>query len=441
MNCIKYIISFIFLFNPHINVIDIFPDFIAWILLYNAIGKVRHLSIQMQNAANSIIKMAWVSFASFICIFLIGNIDSTMVLTITFAVNTMRLICGIPAIKHLFSGLNELAGLYDGHSIYETSGRFNKERIYKAEKLTYVFFASHCLLSTFPEFSELSAHSSNIMSEGYRTLLSFKPLFYAFCVIACAIIGIIWLSVIIPFTNKICKEKNFIEKINISYEEKIVDTGKHRALSISNAYFVISISGLFLICIVFDSMDIVPRFIMPLLAFSGAISLSKSGYATKPLITFSALSIIASLVSYAFRFVFLANYSYDVITRSFKAYDFFIITLVVTAVEFALLLITYFILIKLTYRIALNDALSESLHIDNRKTQEFNNAQIRVYKRRTTVSFLLFTLACVSKVFTFINLGNIPQIWMLEFVLCVLWYLYSYSMYSSLRDGIEKKYF
>ncbi|MBE6606012.1 MAG: hypothetical protein E7635_03120 [Ruminococcaceae bacterium] len=441
MNCIKYIISFIFLFNPHINVIDVFPDFIAWILLYSAIRKVRHLSIQMENAANSIVKMAWLSFASFICIFLISNIDSTMVLTITFAVNTMRLIWGIPAIRHLFSGLNELAGLYDGHSIYATSDRSNEEGIAKVEKLTYFFFVSHCFLSTLPEFAELSAHSSNIMSEGHRTLLSFKPLFYLVCLIACAIIGIIWLYVIIPFTNKICKEKTFIDNINNSYKEKIIETGKHRALSISNAYFVLSISGLFLVCIVFDGMDIVPRFIMPLFVFLASITLAKSGYISKSLIAFSALSIIASIASYAFRLTFITNYSYDAIIRSFKAYDFFIITLTIIVIEFLLLLITGFMLLKLTYNVVLNEALIESLQINSDKIQEFNNNQIRIYKSRTIVSFILFVPACISKIFTFIYLGHIPQIWMLEFLLCVLWYLYTYSLHSSIRNGIEKKYF
>lgn len=440
MNNFALTLAFIFLFNPAINVLDILPDFIGWLLIFNAVKRARFISVQMQNASDQILKMMWLSFASFICIFLSPHIDGTMLLTITFAVNVMKLIWGIPAFKYIFAGISELSQLYDGKSIFKPLGRSNKEGIAVVERFTYIFLVSSCVLNTLPEFSELSAQTSKILSEGQRTFLSFKPLFYVLAFIISLVIGIVWLSLILPFFGRIFREKDFVARVKEVYKVNVIDTGKHRAITIMNAILLAIVSGLFLLCIMLDDMNIVPRFIMPLLIICASVMLEKCGYSTKPLTAVSCVATFVSAGAYFMRWHFVTEYSYDSIRRSFEAYNFYMFTLGMLLAELVLLVLMQILFTKVLVKISVLDAGREALSVNAEKNAEMNAAEVKKNKQRAIISLILFIISCTLNVSSFLICHEIPASWMLVLLFSVVWFVYTYSFYSNLRGGIERKY-
>ena len=440
MNCTKLIIAFIFLFNPTINVIDVLPDFIGWLLIFDAVKYVRHISLQMESADLGVTRMAWLSLTSFLCIFLTPQIDKTMLLTIMFIVNTLKLVWGIPTFKALFSGLNELSGLYNGKSIYKPVGRTCGEGITTVEKYTMVFLVSTSVISIIPDFFELSAHSPVILSEGQRALYTFTGLFYVISFIITLIIGIIWLSVILPFIARLSKETEFWTNVKNTYKIKVVNTGKHRAIELLSALFLISISGMFLIPVMFDDMNIVPRFFMPLIIFIATHKISKSGYNCRFLKIFTALSLMLSTIAYIMRWVFVVKYTYYSLERSFDSIDFFNITLYLMIAELLFFILTYLLLIKTVYKIVNNDAIKEAVFANDSKTAEYTQSEKRVYRSRISVSFVLFIFACSLNVFSFIICKEIPQSWILVSLAGILWFVHSYSLYSKIRTSVEMKH-
>ncbi len=440
MNYINLVIAFIFLSNPAVNVIDILPDFIGWFLIYLSLSRVRHMSIQMENAALGTVKMAWLTFAGFVCIFLTPQFDGTMTLTITFVINTMKLIWGVPTFKYIFAGLYELASLYGAESIYKPIRRSKAEGISLVEKCTYIFLVSSAILNVIPEFFELSGQSSVILSEGVRNLLSFKPLFYVICIVISLIISIIWLATIAPFTLRINREKQFKESLAEGYLNKITKTGKHRAIELTYALFLVSLSGLFLICVMFDEMNLVPRFLMPAFLCVAALKIEKASYKAKLLKISALVSVAVSLASYVFRWIFVIKYSYRAIERSFEAYDFFIFTLLLLFAELIMFVITQLIFSSVLYKIAAKEGIRESLAASSERIYMHNITQIKKYKKQIIVSDILFFIACTANVSTFISCRVFPQSWIPISILSIIWFVYSYSLYSNIRENIERKY-
>lgn len=432
--------AFILFFNPQINVIDIFPDFIGWMLICFSLKRVRHLSFQLENTAHSASKMAWLTFAGFMCILLYPQVDGTMMLTVNFALNVMKLLWGIPAFKYLFDGITELSGLYGGTKIYEPIGISKKESVQSAYKMTLVFYISFCVINALPEFAELSSHSSIIMSEGYRLPITFKPLFYAASFVLTLIIGVVWLCIALPFLRKLNGDKKMIDNVAKAYREKMIETGKHRAVTLVGQFMLAAISGLFIISITFDSVNIIPRFVLPIMILCISLRIGTCGYNTKILSIVSAAASVISAVSYVLRILFAVNYSYDMVTRSFAAYDFYVLNVAALSVELALLIVQQMLFARLLLKVAKNDASREVLAVNAAQIEAQNRINQLAFRKKVVIYVLLFIPAVLLNVGSFVASHIFPVSWIIVLASGIVWLVYSYSFFAGLRDGIENKY-
>lgn len=439
MNNALLTLAFIFIFNPIVNVIDLLPDFIGWFFLFTAVRRVRRILAHMDLAAVSFVKMAWLTFAGFVSMFLMPHLDGTMLLTMIFVLNTLKLIWGVPAFKQYFDGLEELSSFYDGKSIYIKKGG-EHEAVKLVRRMTLIFFVSTCVLNTLPEFLELSAQSSTIFSEGQRPLLSFKPIVYVITSVIWLVLGIIWLIYILPFTRRHCKESDFVARINEAFDEKIVKTGKLRAFTLMNSAFIAMLSGMFMICIMLDDMNIVPRFILPMLIAAAAVLIGRCGYSTKALAAVSIAASVVSLAAYILRLSFLVNYSYELVKRSFEAYNAFCVTLAALGLELLLLVLMQVMFFKLMLKVWEHDAGREVLAIDRERIEAVHKSELLAAKHRSVRLLVLFIVTGALNVFSFVICHELPYTWMIVTLVGVIWFVCSSNFFSQLRSGIEQKY-
>ena len=106
-------LSFLFLFNPNLIVVDILPDFVGYLLLCAALIRLSDLNGTIEEALNGFKKMIFIDGAKWLAIFWIFGISevdeqtSSMLLWSTvFCI--LELIFAIPAFSKLFSGFSEL---------------------------------------------------------------------------------------------------------------------------------------------------------------------------------------------------------------------------------------------------------------------------------------------------------------------------------------------
>ena len=277
MNLVLLFTALIFLINPSIAVFDLLPDFFAWVIILKLIGKAKYLSVKMSIGAEYALKAAWVGFARIVAFFLIPYVDGTMELTFTFVFCILELVWGIPAIKAIIDGVTELSELYGGTEAYKPLFKLKSEGIRTIKLLSVWFWSLKAVFNLVPEFFELSGQSSDVLSEGVRPLISFKPLAYYFTIGLTLVFGIVLALFAIAFFKRVYSDKPMLERINAVYTEKYVETGIHNARVVISSLMLITVAGLFVFSLMLDSMNVMPRFLFPLLVLYSLKGIKASG--------------------------------------------------------------------------------------------------------------------------------------------------------------------
>lgn len=441
MNKAVLIVSFIFLANPAIHVIDLLPDFFGWLLLLYFIRKSKFLSVQTEYAYSYIKKMTILSAASFASVFIVPISDGTMLLTITFVISVLKLIWGIPAFKYFYNGIGELGALYGAKSIYKPLCRDKNEGIRTAENFTVLFYVLSTVLNVLPEFAELTETSSEIYSDGYRSILSFKSVIYMATVSVTVIVALIWLAVMVKFINNLCSERELFARLDEAYDDKIVKTFKHRAIKLNNAIFIKTLSGLFVFCIISNSFNRIPTFLFGILTLISSLILLRNGYKSKPLIITSAASAFVSALNYVLSLIFLSKYSISDVAHSFEAYDLWTRNELTLVISILLMIVVELCWFKQFGIIAREHSLREVLVIDNEKYNEQRSNDIKEMRRNNTVSFVMFAVVNILSFFAFKLTESFTSAWLIVFVFDLIWFFYTDGIYSKTRAGIEKRYF
>ena len=266
-------VGFVFFIIPTVNLLDVMPDFIGYILIYAGLYRLRYMDGYLFKAAKSVIILAALNLAKpLLFLFAVtdnATVSSNNLLTFTFIFAVIELIVGIPFVKNLFDGFLSLGYKYaengNGNSKKKLMGTFgnigkrtipfdksvmNKNNaIFKrlrrrkcvryvtfqkrwsvfrnfdlTYKLSLVFFTLHFVFPIIPEMTAL-IDSSNDLTPAYSTgrQISFWIAAALISFIIGLIISIIWFYVAKKYINSIKNDRIFIKKIEQNYMEKFVN--------------------------------------------------------------------------------------------------------------------------------------------------------------------------------------------------------------------------
>ena len=118
-----FAISFIFLFNPNIAIIDPLPDMIGYFILSLALSKIAMINETLYDAKRSFEKLIILDVGKLITIFWVFGIDAasereTSLLLWSFVFGILEILFAIPAYIKLFDGLSSLGDFYPNDSIH-----------------------------------------------------------------------------------------------------------------------------------------------------------------------------------------------------------------------------------------------------------------------------------------------------------------------------------
>ncbi len=438
MNFALLIVALLFFINPSVAVFDLLPDFFAWLIILKLLERVRYLSIKMNIAAEYVLKMAWVGFGRIAAFFLIPYVDGTMELTLTFVFCVMELVWGILAIKAMFGGITELSELYGGAAAYRPVYKLKSEGIRTAQNITLWFWSLKSALNLLPEFFELTGQSSDILSEGVRPLITFKPLAYYFTLSITLALGIVLVILVIPFFKRIYADTPMLERISAAYKEKLVDTGIHNARRLIGSLMLITVAGLFVFGLMLDSMNVMPRLLFPVLILFSMKGIKPSGYKTVGITAVSLVAFVLSAISYICRWVFVIRHGYYSISQSFEAYDMFVMTGAVVIAE----MISFAVLYVLTVRLIVNIAKDNNVPNTNGdyRVGAYEARELKIVRVKSITAMILFIIGAIVKSDSFVLYGSFSEIWIIVLIVDLVWFLLSYSLYNDVKERIENKY-
>lgn len=264
--------GFIFLIVPTVNIIDVMPDFIGYVLIFAGLARLKRIDAYLYKASHYALVLAGINAAKPVLLFLsLGGNETTRssnIATATLIFLVLDILFGILFVKSLFDGFSDI-GYQFGSSKGKKSklvGRFAAKRrsilhgdsvlcressaykrILEGKRLhpqkyvpmpyrsavfsgvdgayvfTVVFFILRSLLTLLPELATLDytvgsdGMYTNAGSEGLRLVLM------GLCFALGLAVGIIWYLVVAKYIKRVRKDKVFINDLESAYAARITD--------------------------------------------------------------------------------------------------------------------------------------------------------------------------------------------------------------------------
>ncbi len=340
-----WIAAVIFLFEPNINLVDIFPDVFGYILLCNAISRIATLNDSVDDALVKFRKMILVSGLKPASLMMIYGVFAeherpTSVLLFTFCFSLAELLFLIPAYNALFDGLLSLVSRRGATEDFTKKGFVALGE--KAHRFTTVFIIAKALCSTLPELTVLcnDIYTENIIMYLYNFINHFRVI----SVIICLVFSIIWLVRNCRFINSLVKNKPLMEKLTESFSEiSRAREGLFIQKNLSAGVFVFVIAAVFCVDLHMPDYNVIPDVLAAVLLALGAFLLKKYLKRYKQTVVLSAVYFVVSAVASFMRVSFLEEYGFFTAANHDEgAYLYFIGMCASTVVENILFVLTVF---------------------------------------------------------------------------------------------------
>ena len=217
MKKINLILSFLFLFNPIISVIDILPDFIGYLFLLRFFHTMSYTNDKADELCKSIKKLSLITGIKIITLLFMPtfiSLDQAMYMVFSFVFAILECIFGIPLIIKMFDMFSDIA-LYEGNSACA-----NNETI---KRITIGAFAIRLVLAAAPDLTFLSV-SNGVDTPTGINLSQFRPLLFTVSALISFVVGIVWLVLILRYVSRLFT-KNAMNLLREDYAKRAVGRG------------------------------------------------------------------------------------------------------------------------------------------------------------------------------------------------------------------------
>lgn len=362
-NLIGIAIACMFIFNPNISVIDIFPDFIGYIILTLCVARLADLNDILDEAHTAFSRMIWIDLSKVIAIFWIFGMNVTSEYTSSlmlwsFVFGVLEILFAAPAFSKLFAGLMQIGDYYPNESILRRKKRFfSKEQCAKNEterlrSFTVIFIYAKAILCFLPELADITNLSYDELSTGTVNLYQFIGLLRFFAFVPALIIGIVWLVKMIRYFVSLGKDNVFVNALSEVYSTKILSKkGLFIKRGVQASFLILIIAAVLTVdfrltvedTVYFNKINFIPD-IIPAILFLIFFAVIKkySQRNAKYNIASSVFYIVAATVSFVCETYFFAEYSYTAIIRSdaaLVAFCVMIATVVLKSIAFILVIL------------------------------------------------------------------------------------------------------
>lgn len=226
-----FIVASIILFNPLVSIFDIFPDFIAYILLLFAFRKMAYIDAKAEDTCRYLKILAIITAIKPISFFLVPTTDSAMLLVYSFVFTVLESVFGFFLFTRIFETLSAYA-VSNENPICANNA--------KIKNFTIVAHVLKLVLAMLPDLTELSI-SNGVDTQTKIPLTHFKTAFFILSVIFSIIIETVWLVLINIYTKKLFKN-NLARNLNEQFVRK---TENRPSLFLSKDSMLVCITACF----------------------------------------------------------------------------------------------------------------------------------------------------------------------------------------------------
>ncbi|MBE6667050.1 MAG: hypothetical protein E7607_01905 [Ruminococcaceae bacterium] len=447
INRIPLIISFIFLFNPNVSIIDVLPDFIGYILLCCALTKIADINDYLYDALKIFKRMILVDAGKWLAIFWTFNMTvvdqkNSSILLFTFVFSVVELMFLLPAYKKLFEGIIQLGYLIPNNTIL--SNEKKSGRINKARKRTAFFVISKATLAVLPELADLTnASYDENLGMGVVNIYEYIGIMRLLAFIPMLIIGIIWLINIIKYFNYLHRDEIFMRGISDKYEKEVLP---RKGMFIKRNYHSFLLIAIAALCFTVDFRveyrSVLPDFIAAILFFASFIFIANHTKTKKKswIISTSAFfyfSVMSTLCEDAF----FKEYYYGAIFRNLKAQQLYTILVavnIIKALAFVAVLIDMYIM--LTRMIKMHTGYVSGTHHHSETEAKMIATLQKELQKNLIVAYVFAGLYIVTDILYDIFTPKVIYMGAINFVFAIICICMFARAFFAIKHAVDTKY-
>ena len=444
--------GFIFFANPNIGIIDIFPDFIGIFLIIKGLSKTSLIVEWHEKAQNAFWKLAFIEILKTAANFILLLNINTMPLLLSFTFSIVELIVFIPAVNELFEGFFYAGMRFGGDAVFDSKQKIknfrdpsNGERVrrevtvergVRIKIITIVFLILRDILAVIPNTTELQLFKNQgEVAPNVIRLADFNNLFITVECAVGVVLGVVWLSLFIPYFTKVVKDRKMTDVLEKAFNEKL-KLDPFLPITVKMKYVSACLIGAF---IAYNSLysnyvNYLPNCLSAIFLIIAAVLLKSRIKSALWAIPFAAVSGIISLINLALQRKYFVTFQYlpdDSFWRSNAGILYSRIQMFSVA-ENAAVLIAFIILF-----FSLPNCLKKDTH---NVSDDLIEREALSKIRRKFICIVLFTAAvCIIWVLhPWILLYIDPMITTFFVILTVLWSIFSSVSLLDIYDSIYK---
>ena len=347
-------LSMVFLWNPDITVFDLLPDVIGYILLSLGLSSLSYLNHHFEESAKRFHRMIPLSAARLVFVLILfgrvsHNDRPTTMLLGSFVFGVLELMTLLPAYKQLFEGFT-YAGARGGigESVFRPTLAHRFWSLFIKRKsefdqrntavtvtestalLTSLFVISKVTLNALPEFTVLTEGSDDVVN-----LYRFVWLFRVVAVLVGAVIGLVWLLMIMRYLIGIFKDKPYVTYLHTRYMEDIYP---NHDLFVAKRYKLGSFFLLLGICLSLDlpmeGINVLPDVLSAICLIAGILVLRHYLKSYKPcVLVLCAYGIVSAVDSiWQIHYFYVQEYSAKAALNGGEATSAYVVSIILSVI-------------------------------------------------------------------------------------------------------------
>ncbi len=381
-----------FLFNPNVALFDLLPDCVAYALLLYALRRVSVFVPYMREASNGFRKLFYVSVVKIPALVIMLTMASQRITILLFTTSfaVLELYFLFPAVINFFEGLFYLGQHFNYESAIKADGKHAAPEAIRL--VTLIFVSAKAVLSFLPDTAFLFEYDP-LTGKGFAVTSIQYAMLLAVAFLLSLIMGIVWLSYILPYFRSLSKEAPLPLDDSVKQRE-------NRRLRLSLPYFLFSLAAVLSVDLVVDDVVLLPDYLsaacfllLALLSFRlrrgiGGIALAASGIYT-----------LCTILYTVYHRSFYSLYSVSDVGRlpeASKSYLPLAITGLVSDILFVILFFLSLFLLHIFYRKERPCEIPENAY-EERLLKEEKRRLLRRY-------MLLAVFSVLSSLFSILNL-------------------------------------
>lgn len=335
--------SFVFMLNPNVNIVDVLPDFIGYIILCLTLTPLGDMNEYISDALNGFKRMIFIDAGKVLAYMWVFGISvsseyNSSLMLWSFVFGVLEIIFVVPAYANLFKGLTGLGYFHENTAILGSRRNGKKNYTDKMRSLTLFFVIFKAVMSFLPELSDLTS-TEYYENSGMTNLYQYIGVMRLLVFIPTLILGSIWFLKITLYFSRIRKDTEFCEVLEQTYARRVLTKkGIFVKRNVSVSIAVLITAAVLSFDFRIERVNLFPDFISAALLLAFFVIISKKTPINKMWgMVISAVYFVVSAVASFLEFYFFKNHSYGAILRDMEAlaaYRYMVIACIVSAVVF-----------------------------------------------------------------------------------------------------------